>query len=314
MEQTWKKNTAIFMSTQALSLFGSSLVQYAITWHITLTTQSGVYTMLSIIFGFLPTFFLSPFAGVWADRYNRKHLIMLADGGIALCTLILAIVFLTGSTSIWLLLIASAIRALGSAIQTPCVGAMLPDIVPKEKLVRVNGINSSIQSLIALASPMVSGALMSFAALEYIFFIDVITAAIAIFIMFFFLKLPFKKKERSSEKSAYFKELKMGFSYIARHKYLVIFFIACAAFFFLAAPVAFLTPLQVTRSFSGSGNEVWLLSAIEMAFSIGMILGGLLLAIWGGMKNRVHTMVFTGVIMGAATFVLGLPISFVLYL
>ncbi|NLE94837.1 MAG: MFS transporter, partial [Dehalococcoidia bacterium] len=89
MQLEWKRNVVLFLVSQQLSLFGSSLVQYAIMWHITLTTQSGVMMMVSVICGFLPQFFMSPFAGVWADRYNRKTLIALADSGIALATLVL---------------------------------------------------------------------------------------------------------------------------------------------------------------------------------------------------------------------------------
>ncbi|HPD90028.1 MAG TPA: MFS transporter, partial [Bacillota bacterium] len=94
--ERWKKDTALFLGSQSLSLFGSSLVQYAIMWYITLETKSGTMMMLSILFGFLPTLLLSPVAGVWADRYNRKHLIMIADGMIAFTTLVLALLFLFG--------------------------------------------------------------------------------------------------------------------------------------------------------------------------------------------------------------------------
>ena len=84
LKENWLKNIILFLSSQTISLFGSSLVQYAIMWHITLTTESGLMMTLYIICGFIPTFILSPVAGVWADRYNRKMLIILADGLIAL--------------------------------------------------------------------------------------------------------------------------------------------------------------------------------------------------------------------------------------
>src|SRR3954463_5439188 len=103
--ENWKKNIILFLSSQTVSLFGSSLVQYAIMWHITLTTESGLMMTLYIICGFIPTFILSPVAGVWADRYNRKMLIILADGLIALSTLALAILFLMGFDAIWLLFV-----------------------------------------------------------------------------------------------------------------------------------------------------------------------------------------------------------------
>ena len=100
-------------------------------WHITLTTESGLMMTLYIICGFIPTFILSPVAGVWADRYNRKMLIILADGLIAMATLILAILFLMGFDAIWLFFVMAAIRAFGTGIQMPAVGAILPQIVPQ---------------------------------------------------------------------------------------------------------------------------------------------------------------------------------------
>jgi DHA3 family macrolide efflux protein-like MFS transporter len=150
---TWKKNTALFLAGQGVSLLGSSLVQYAIMWHITLTTQSGAMMTISILCGFLPYFFMSPFAGVWADRFDRKKLIMLSDGMIAAVTLIAAVIFLSGYSELWLLFAISAVRALGGAVQAPAVGAFLPQLVPQEKLTRVSGINSTLQSSIMLVSP-----------------------------------------------------------------------------------------------------------------------------------------------------------------
>ena len=72
MNSKWDKKVVLFLTTQIISLFGSALVQYAIMWHITLETKSGIMMTVSILCGFLPNFFLSPFAGVWADRYNRN--------------------------------------------------------------------------------------------------------------------------------------------------------------------------------------------------------------------------------------------------
>lgn len=107
----WKRDIIIFLSSQTFSLFGSALVQYAIMWYVTLTTKSGMMMTLFIICGFIPTFILSPFAGVWADRFNRKYLIIIADAIIAFVTLILAITFLLGYDEIWLLFAIAAVRA-----------------------------------------------------------------------------------------------------------------------------------------------------------------------------------------------------------
>lgn len=311
MKTNWKKNTLLFLLSQTISLFGSSLVQYAILWYITLNTKSGAMMTISIICGFLPTFFLSPFAGVWADRYNRKTLIMLSDSFIALSTLLLAILFLMGYESMGLLFVMSALRSIGTGIQTPAIGAFLPQIVPEDKLTKVNGINGSIQSMVMLVSPMISGALLSMASIESIFFIDVVTAAIAVSVILVFLKVPAHNKAMGPQEVSYFKDLQAGISYIKSHTYVKKFFIFCAFFFFLVAPVAFLSPLQVTRTF---GEDVWRLTAIEITFSLGMMLGGIIMASWGGFKNKIHTMTLSSFITGVCTFLLGIVPNFWVYL
>ncbi|WP_205623394.1 MFS transporter [Desulfosporosinus sp. HMP52] len=311
MNVSWKRNIILFLVSQTVSLFGSSLVQYAIMWHITLKSQSGIMMTLAIVCGFLPTLFLSPFAGVWADRYNRKTLIILSDSLIALSTLVLAILFLLGHDALWLLFVMSAIRALGSAIQMPAVGAFLPQLVPEDKLTQVNATNGTIQALVMLLSPMLSGVLLTMASIELIFFIDVITAVIAVLVLLLFLHVPVHAKALEKQTLSYFRDLSDGFNYIRSHGYVKRFFLFCAGFFFLAAPVAFLTPLQVTRSF---GNDVWRLTAIEITFSIGMMLGGIIMASWGGFKNKVHTMTLSSLVIGICTFALGMIPVFWIYL
>lgn len=311
MGTNWKKNTAIFLTCQIISLFGSSLVQYAITWHITLATQSGVYMTLSIVCGFLPTFLLSPFAGVWADRYDKKKLIIIADGSIAVTTLILAISIMLGGESLTLMFIALAIRALGAAVQMPCVSAVLPAIVPEEHLTRVNGINGSAQSLMGLGSPMISAVLLKVAPYYSIFFIDVLTAAASIAIMLAFFKLPKREKKDSAAVADYWGEMKLGISYILNTKYLKTMFLFMAIIYLMFAPGVFLTPLQVTRNFGQ--NEIYLM-AIEMAFSVGMIFGGIFLATGFGLKNRIYTIGIATMAMGACTLLLGFALPLWMYL
>ena len=311
LQENWLKNIILFLSSQTISLFGSSLVQYAIMWHITLTTESGLMMTLYIICGFIPTFFLSPVAGVWADRYNRKMLIILADGLIAFSTLILAILFLMGYESIWLLFVMAGIRALGTGIQTPAVGAILPQIVPKEKLTKVNGVNGSIQAVIMFVSPMVSAALIAMASLEVIFFIDVITAAIAIVTLMTFVKIAVHKKAAAEQTASYLSDFKQGLQYVNSNPFLKKFFLFFAVFIVLMAPAAFLTPLQVTRTF---GGDVWELTAIEIAFSVGMMAGGGIIASWGGYPNKITTMTLASLIMGICTLALGIVPVFWIYL
>jgi DHA3 family macrolide efflux protein-like MFS transporter len=311
-KEHWLKNIILFFSSQTVSLFGSSLVQYAMMWYVTLRTGSGLMMTLYIICGFIPTFLLSPVAGVWADRFNRKNIIMLADGLVATATLILALFFLAGFDSIWLLFLMAAIRAFGTGIQTPAVGAILPQIVPKDKLTKVNGTNGSIQAVIMFVSPIVSAALLTMASIEVIFFIDVITAALAITTMLAFVKVSIHEKALKKQTTSYFNDFKEGLRYVNNHGFLKIFFLYFAVFFVLMAPAAFLTPLQVTRTF---GSDVWRLTAVEIAFSVGMMAGGGIIASWGGFQNKMKTMTVSALLMGLCTFALGAVVyNFWIYL
>lgn len=306
--KNWKRNTTIFIASQMISLIGSALVQYAITWYITLETQSGIYTTMAVICGFVPTFLLSPLAGVWADRYNRKYLIMLADSMIALTTLLVAISFMMGERHIWLLFIALAIRGLGTAVQTPCVSAMLPDIVPGEYLGKVNGMNSSVQSIANLVCPMVSGALLSIATIESIFFIDVVTAILACIIMYMFLEIPMQVKKE--DKISMLADLKIGWKYASKQKHLLALGASCILLWFIAGALMFLPPLQVVRVF---GDQVWYLTVVETASGIGMIIGGITFSVWGGFKKSVHTFFSSLLLMSGAVIFLGFPTNFWFY-
>ena len=139
----WRRNVGAFLGGQTASLFGSMLVQYAVFWYITIQFQSGVMMMLAVVFGFLPQALVSIVGGVWADRYNRKRLVILADATIAASTLALALIMLAGYTEPWLIFLALGIRSAGAGVQMPAVSSLIPQIAPADQLMRVNGILGS---------------------------------------------------------------------------------------------------------------------------------------------------------------------------
>ncbi len=309
----WKRNASFFIAGQFISMFGSMLVSHAVTWHVTLLAQSGSLMALFTCVTMLPMVFVSPFAGVWADRYNRKYLVNIADGAIALVTLALALFYASGVKSMALLLAAAFARSVGQGVQQPAVSALIPEIVPEEHLTRFNGIQSAAQSLTMFAAPMAAGALLTFVPIETIFFIDVATAAIGICVVFFCVKVTrtAQPHEHAPGAKAYFHEMKEGLRFIGGAAWLKTLFIATALFCILASPAAMLTPLQVARTF---GKDVWRLTAIEIAFSVGMMAGGIGISIWGGFKNKAHTMVLAWLLFGAATVLFGVTSNFWIYL
>jgi DHA3 family macrolide efflux protein-like MFS transporter len=176
----WKGRVTVFLVGQTITTFGSLLVQYALLWHLTLTTKSGLVLALAAIFGFLPQAIVSIFAGVWADRINRKVMIILSDSAIALATLVLAFFMFSGVEDLWLIFLVMAVRSVGAGIQMPAISALIPQIVPTDKLMRVNGINSSVQSSLLIIGPVAAAGIYSTVSLAAILFVDVVTAVIGL--------------------------------------------------------------------------------------------------------------------------------------
>jgi DHA3 family macrolide efflux protein-like MFS transporter len=249
----------------------------------------------------LPQAVVSIFGGVWADRVNRKLLIVAADATIALSTLALALLMMSGINALWIIYLALAIRSTGAGIQMPAVSALIPQITPTAHLMRVNGINGSIQSAMALGAPAAAGAIYASGSLVAIFFIDVVTAVLG---MGMLLTIAVPTIRRASEvQASYFADLVEGVRYVADHAFVRWLLGLFGIVFLLAVAPSFLTPLMVVRSF---GNEVWMLTVTEVSFSVGMVLGGVALAVWGGWKNRVGMIIVSSLGLAIMSIALGL--------
>lgn len=307
----WKSRTVLFLISQCVTLFGSTLVQMAIVWYVTLNTSSGVWVAAFSICSYLPQFLMSFIGGVWADRYSRKRLIIGADISIAAVTFIMMLAmpfireekFLLGG-----LLVMSIIRSVGAGIQTPAVNAVIPQLVPESQLMRFNGINATMQSLVQFAAPAAAGLLLSLSTLQSTLIIDILTAVFGVGILSCVL-IP---KQRSIEKSAsVIKDMRMGIHFAFSDKLIRKLLIVYGLFTFLCVPAGFLAGLLVNRVY---GNTYWYLTAVELIGFFGMIMGGLLMSLWRGFKSRINTLVFGLFIFGIMAVGMGLTKKFILYL
>lgn len=303
----WRRNVAVFLGGQTISLFGSMIVQYAVMWHLTLQTKSGVVLAISTLVGFVPQAIVSVFGGVWADRHSRKLLVIASDATIALTTAVLAITMLAGHDDLWLIYVALAIRSAGAGVQTPAVAALLPQVVPASKLLRVNGINASLQSGLMLLAPAVAAALYASFDIVVVFMVDVVTAVIGIG---FLLAVPVARLVRAAEtRGGYVDDLVAGARYVRSHGFVRWLLGLNAAVFVLAAAPSYLTPLMIVRTF---GDEVWKLTTSEVSFSVGMLLGGAALAAWAP-RRRAALLVGSSLGFGVLSVALGLSTNMWLF-
>ena len=284
-------------------------MQYAIIWHLTLSTKSGVVLALAAIFGFLPQAIVSVFAGVWADRVNRKMMIIVSDSTIALATLGLAFLMLSGVDDLWLIFLVMAVRSVGAGVQMPAVSALLPQIVPAEQLMRVNGINSSIQSALGLLAPVAAAAVYATMSLEAILFIDVVTAVIGISLLAF-VTVPTLERAASKDKPSYFSDLKEGMTYIFTHDLVRWVMAIFAIVFLLIVAPSNLSPLMLVRNF---GSEVWMLTVLEISFGVGMLIGGILISVFAAKIDRLGAIVATSILFGLLAIGMGFTTNLIVF-
>ena len=314
MEQTqnnWKRKTMLFLSSQCITLFGSMIVQMSIIWYVTLKTSSGGWVAAFTICSYLPQFLISFFAGVWADRYSRKKLIILSDVVIAIATLIMFYVMPMVSSDFVLLsalLVISIIRSVGAGVQTPAVNAVIPHLVPEEYLMKYNGINATAQSIVQFAAPAVAGTVLSIGTFRFTLFIDIVTAFIGVGLLSCVL-LP--NQETSNENVSVLSEIKKGISYAFSDKVIGKILIVYGLFILLSVPAGFMAALLVSRVY---GDVYWYLTAVELVGFAGMALGGVLMGMWGGFKSRLKTFASGLLILSIMTIGMGVSPYFILYL
>ena len=314
MDQTqnnWTRKTILFLASQCITLFGSMIVQMAIIWYVTLKTSSGGWVAAFTICAYLPQFLISFFAGVWADRYSHKKLILLSDGIIAIATLILFVAIPMISMDNLLLsslLAVSIIRAIGAGVQMPAVNAVIPRLVPEEHLMKYNGMNATMQSIVQFISPAVAGMVLSLGTFRAALFIDILTALLGMSLLSCVL-LP--KQEATHETVSVLSEIKAGISYLFSDKMIGNVLKLYGLFILLCVPAGFMAALLVSRVY---GEAYWYLSAVELVGFAGMMLGGVLMGVWGGFQSRVKTLAVGLLILSIMTIGMGLSPYFLLYL
>ena len=308
----WKRTVSLFLISQGVTLFGSALVQFAIVWYVTLKTTSGVWVAALTVCSLLPQTLISFVSGAWADRYSKKMLIIVSDAVIAAATLALALLFplIREDTAVLFALLAtSVIRSIGAGVQLPAVNATTPLLVPEEHLMRVNGINATLQSIIQFASPAAAGAILTLGTLRSTLFIDICTAIVGIGMLSFIL-LP-KRSFSTGEQQSVVADVKGGLKYLRKERFLAKLMLLYGLFILLSVPGGFLAALLVTRVYGGS---YWNLTIVELVGFAGMAAGGLLLSIWGGFANRAKTLLLGVGLCGLLTIGLGAVNHFIVYL
>lgn len=288
---------------QAASLAGSFAVQFAIIWWLTSTTGSATVLATAALVGLLPQVLLGPFIGALVDRWNRKRIMLIADSVIALASAWLAWMFYIDAASSALVFVVLGVRAIAGAFHGPAMLASTSLMVPEEHYVRVQGLNQALQNGSPLLAAPIGALLVSWLPMSSILLIDVGTALVAV-IPLLFVKVPQPEAEQESlEQSSVLADVAEGIRYLRQHREQMYLVIGATLVNFCIVPAFALLPLYVLQELDGGA---YYLSGLQLLFGVGGVVGGSLLASWGGFERRAYTVILGFACMGAATLTIGI--------
>lgn len=281
-KQNWKRVFAVIWTGQGFSILSSALVGYAVIFWLSLETGSAETLALAAIAGMLPQSVLGLFVGVYVDRWDRKLTMILADSFIALCTLVLALLFWFDVAELWHIYVLLACRSVGSAFHSPAMRASAPLLAPESELTRIAGINQVLESFSSIAGPALGALLLAVTEMGNILMLDVLGAVIACTTLLF-VRIPNPVRDRS-QKPSLLRELREGAAAIVRVKGMPQLVLSAVGVLFFIMPVGVLFPLMTLNHFGGSTFEM---SLIEIVWGGGALVGGVVMSLRKFRVNRI---------------------------
>jgi len=288
-------------------MFGSSIAQFALIWWLAERTNSATMLAVASIVSALPYILVAPWAGALVDRLNRKKVMILADGAIALVAAGLALLFLFGVAKPWHIFLMMFLRSVGGVFQWPAMAASVPLMVPENHLGRVGGMNQTLQGVQIIVAPPIAAFLLLLLPMQGIMLVDIFTALVGILPLFFIhVPQPPKvhvPKEIQSRLGLLRHDMRAGIRYVWRWPGLRTVLLLGGLVYFIMAPTVSLGPILVRTYFNLGAKH---LGFVQSAMGIGIFIGGVALSIWGGTRKKVYTVASGLIGMGIGTVIIGL--------
>lgn len=289
--------------TQTLSFIGSRMTGLALSIYIFNQTGEATPLVLVSFFSFLPRLLSASLAGWLADRWKRKYVMMIADAGQAAGTVLLLISFASGGFQIWHLYVVTAIQSLFDIFQAPAFQATVTMLIPDEHRNRANAVQLVTSPVAGIIAPAITGAVFALIGVAGIIVVDLVTFLLSAAVLFV-VPIPqptARPTGENGERPSLWREVMAGFAFVwARKPLLMIFVFTGSTNFFLAGMIALETPYILSRF----GSEA-ILGTLLGAYSLGTLAGAVLMAVWGGTKKRVHTMMPGAILAGLVMVIYG---------
>lgn len=301
-------NFRLFFFGQGLSLIGTWMSQVATIWLVYLLTNSALVLGAIAFISEVPIFLISPFAGVFIDRFDRHRLLIISQTLAAIRSLLLAVLTLTGLVNIWHLAVLSAIQGLIAAVDLPTRQAFVPEMVDDEEdLSNAIALSSSLGSGARLVGPGIAGAIVATAGVSWCFLLDSISY-LAIISALLAMKLsPRQQKERTDR--AAWQELQAGFAYSFNSFPIRSILLLLALVYFMGTPFIALGPILAKEILQGDSDTFGFLMT---ASGVGALIGAIYLSFRQGVVGLEKLVALAPAFLGLG--LIGLALSRFLWL
>ena len=282
------KDLRIFLivwAGQFVSLIGSSMTRFALI--IWIYTQTGDALDLALLgfFSYGAYALTSIFSGVIVDRYDRKLVMLIADTGAGISTMILLALFATGELQLWHLFVSQAISGALEALQVPAYSAATTLMIPKKHYIRASGLVSFAQYGAEVLAPFLAGAVLVVIGIEGVMLLDIVTFLFAVSTLAF-VKIPKPKLVQDADKLTHWQSLTLGGRYVFARKGLMgVMFIFLGINLFASLTYFSILPAMILAR---TGGDEIALATVQSALGLAGVIGGVILSIWGGPKRLIH--------------------------
>lgn len=283
----------VIWSGQLISTLGSQMTRFGLlVWAY---QQAGAATALALLSFFSVSAYVvvGPFAGVLADRLDRRRVMLYADVGGTLITAALLALYATGRLALWNVYLAQTLKGACEALRGPAYTASVTLLMPREHYARTAGLRSLSGSTAQVLAPFLAGLLLPFVGLGGVLLVDAGTFLIAgIALLVVRIPRPAPAHGGLSARAGAWEDIRSACGYIFRRPGLLGLLLIFAGMNLLAALTYFgvLSAMILARS----GRNAMALAGVQSALGAGALAGSLLVSAWGGPKRQIHGVLAAG--------------------
>jgi MFS family permease len=288
------RNYRLFFGGQSLSLIGTWMTQVASSWLVYRLTNSALLLGMVSFSGQIPALLLTPFAGVWVDRWDRRTVLKVTQVLAMLESLALAVMVFSGHENIWYILALTMFQGAVNAFDIPARQTFVVEMIEdRADLPNAIALNSSMMNGARLVGPSIAGAIIAVAGEGYCFLIDGISYIAVIASLMLMVTKPGEEKIHEN----LFSSLKAGWQYVIGYDPIRSILALIAFISLVGLPYTVLLPVFASEILHGGPNTFGLLTG---ATGLGAFISAILLAMRKSIVGLGKRMAITSLTFGAA--------------